>query len=275
MKEKGVPFSILKDPLGQLSFVHHSSSSVNPFLTLFSLSFTSSLDFSMTVDGFNSLSVLKDSGLKFTSKANQYIQIPGFIPAGQDLSVTTSIAFHFHLKIDQAPILMTTILSYYCNSTATEVFSLELSPSMKLTISLHDNTVEPSETLALGQWNTIYLAYALTYGGFGIGRIFMNEVSVYTTNLRTQNAPDHSAFSDKDIIKVGGVFTGEFRRVQIHSPAPITTTITTGASVCTTTCSAEIGYSNPPTCLKASCSTTGSYPSLGTCERKPAILNDF
>jgi len=45
---------------------------------------------------------------------DQYIQIPGFIPLGQDLSVTASIAFLFYLKIDQAPAPTTTatLLSY-------------------------------------------------------------------------------------------------------------------------------------------------------------------
>jgi len=54
--------------------------------------------------------------LKFNSVANQYIQLPGFIPAGQDSAVTTSLSFFFYLKIDEAPTTTATILSYFCNS---------------------------------------------------------------------------------------------------------------------------------------------------------------
>lgn len=38
-------------------------------------------------------------------------------------------------------------------------------------------------------------------------------------------------------------------------------------------CGLEIGFSNPPTCLFASCPTPGTYPSSGSCERKFQLKN--
>jgi len=135
-------------------------------------------------------------------------------------------------------------------------------------MGLNENTFETIETLILGQWDTIYLVYGLTNGGAGIGRVYMNEADI-RTNLNIQNAPNHSVFSNADVIKVGGVFTGELKRIQIYSPAP--TGITIGTALCDpASCSVETGYSNPPTCLTPICNTIGSYRSLGTCERKSA-----
>ena len=87
-------------------------------LNQISLSYSSSLDFSIifSLSLFHIKILKKDTGLQFNSNLNQYLEIPGFIPSGQDVLITTSISFHFYLKIDEAPATTANILSYYCHS---------------------------------------------------------------------------------------------------------------------------------------------------------------
>jgi len=98
---------------------------------------------------------------------------------------------------------------------------------MKLTIGLNEVT-EESDAIDLEKWNSIYLTYALTQGGFGIERFYLDGVE-RSTGLSIKNAPSHSVFQTTDVIKIGGAFTGKLKRVQIYSPATFGTT--TGNSI--------------------------------------------
>lgn len=91
---------------------------------------------------------------------------------------------------------------------------------MKLTMGINDATAD-SPVIPSGQWNSIYLAYALTAGGAGYMRIYINGNTGPIINI--QNAPTPSAFQNTDSIKVGGAFSGELRRMQIYSPGTIGT----------------------------------------------------
>ena len=84
-------------------------------------------------------------------------------------------------------------------------------------MGLIDSTSELSQTIIPKQWNNIYLSFAFTQGGLGMGRGYINgEMS--NDALEIPNSPPASAFSTSDDIKIGGVFTGELRRLQIYSP---------------------------------------------------------
>jgi len=125
--------------------------------------------------------------LTFDSKADQYIQISDLIPAAQDISITISISFLLYLKLDEVPASTTRILSYYCDSVGTDIFYLQISPNKKLTMGLYGDTVEPLETIALEKWNTIYLGFGITVGGFGIAKISFDgsdpEIALETENI--------------------------------------------------------------------------------------------
>ena len=96
-------------------------------------------------------------------------------------------------------------------------------------MGLNENTIEPSQTVPLGQWNTIYLVYAVASGGTGVARLYINGNQM-SAGLNMQNVPNNSPFSNSDIIKIGGVFTGNLRRMQIYSPATFGTSQGTGKS---------------------------------------------
>ncbi len=67
---------------------------------------------SLTPPAWNS-----DGGLTFSSPI-QYIELPNFIPSASDLTITTSVAFTFYIRIDSAPSSTTNIMSYYCTSVS-------------------------------------------------------------------------------------------------------------------------------------------------------------
>ena len=54
-------------------------------------------------------------GITFTA-SDQYIELPNFIPSASDLTITSSVAFTFYIKIDTAPSTTSNIMSYYCTS---------------------------------------------------------------------------------------------------------------------------------------------------------------
>ena len=62
--------------------------------------------------GATSPTWVSDMGLRFTS-ANQFFQIPGFIPKSDGLMFEVSFAFTFYIKIDAVPTTPATIFSYY------------------------------------------------------------------------------------------------------------------------------------------------------------------
>ena len=88
---------------------------------------------------------------------------------------------------------------------------------MKLDMRLLGSNLLFPQTVSLGQWNTIYLTYAGTHGGYGTLMAYRNGV-LMTGVLETQNALQPSDFSTNDIIKIGGAFKGQLKRVQIYSP---------------------------------------------------------
>lgn len=95
--------------------------------------------------------------------------------------------------------------------------SLELTSDMKLNLGMLGNSLLLSQTVPLGQWNTIYLTYAGTHGGYGTLMAYLNGGSMNGVT-ETQNALQPSDFSTNDIIKIGGAFKGQLKRVQIYSP---------------------------------------------------------
>jgi len=63
-------------------------------------------------------SSLQDSGIGFTFKTNQYIQVPAFIPPADDSAVTLSLGFSFYLRLDQAPATDGLVFTYWCMSVS-------------------------------------------------------------------------------------------------------------------------------------------------------------
>ena len=99
---------------------------------------------------------------------------------------------------------------------------------MKLIVGLNEQlTAESTATIISGKWNEIYLSFALTVGGWGVQRWYLNGAQG-SPQSNVQDAPAHSDFRVTDTITIGGAFKGQLRRVQIYSPG--TFGITTGAS---------------------------------------------
>ena len=88
---------------------------------------------------------------------------------------------------------------------------------MKLTIGLNLATQELEEIIPLKKWTSIYLAHGLSAGGPGYQRIYINGDPASNV-INIDNAPSPSVFQDTDVIKIGGMFTGQIRRIQIYSP---------------------------------------------------------
>lgn len=70
-------------------------------------------------------------------------------------------------------------------------------------------------------------------------------------------------FSIDDPIFIGMGFIGQLKRIQIYSPAAYEL----NTKACdSTTCAFDIGFSQPPTCLKPICATPATYASFSSCE---------
>jgi len=89
---------------------------------------------------------------------------------------------------------------------------------MTLKMVMKTSAVSLTETMTLGQWNSIYLSYIFTAGGYGMALTYIN--GMMTSGIGTiTTAPSPSVFSTSDEIKIGGGFKGYLRRLQIYSPA--------------------------------------------------------
>jgi len=85
---------------------------------------------------------------------------------------------------------------------------------------LNDGAVTPPQTTTLGKWTTIYLAFVLTAGGYGRGQLTIDG-TMATSVPTTTTLPTSLAFSNSDILKIGGAFSGHIRRIQIYSPGSL------------------------------------------------------
>ena len=74
-----------------------------------------------------------------------------------------------------------------------------------------------SPALNIDEWTTVYVAYSLTAQGYGVSTVFIN--GIYRGFKSITTAPLASSFTNADIVKIGGGFTGQLRRMQIYSPA--------------------------------------------------------
>ena len=75
---------------------------------------------------------------------------------------------------------------------------------------------EMSGTLTTGQWTTVYISYSISRN-YGVAMLFIDG-GTYHGFSSTYTAPNSTALSASDIVKVYGGFTGELRRMQIYSP---------------------------------------------------------
>jgi len=85
---------------------------------------------------------------------------------------------------------------------------------------LNGATVTPPQSLTLGKWATIYLAFALTAGGYGRGQLTIDGIMATAVPI-TATLPTSLAFSNSDVLKIGGAFSGHIRRIQIYSPGSL------------------------------------------------------
>ena len=94
---------------------------------------------------------------------------------------------------------------------------------------MQGSTTTPPETISLGQWNSIYVGFVFTAGGYGMSLIYINGLMANAIGT-IPAAPSPAAFSTNDEIKIGGGFKGYLRRLQIYSPAAFGLTTTSISS---------------------------------------------
>jgi len=207
-------------------------------------------------------------GLQFET-SNQYVELPTFFPQDEDNSITISVGFAFYIKIGQTPTAPDNkIFSYYCNSLTDDVFSLAITPNLRLKTTIRGSSHQVPQTLSLGSWAQVYVFYSFTSGAYGISKIYLNGIPTdgFAVVAVGTTPP---VFSPTDVVKIGGGFVGHLKRLQVYSPAALPFIATSGSNSCDpTTCSLDMGFANPRTCMQAVCNTPGTYSSFGTCERK-------
>ena len=111
----------------------------------------------------------------------------------------------------------------------------------------------------------VYVSYTYTYGGFGVANAYIdgNLADIYLATTTAYGAHGNTAFSTSDYVLIGHGFPGQLRRFQVYSPAALRLNVEPcGPS----TCSLEIGFSIPPTCLQPACSPGDYYDGFGYCE---------
>jgi len=198
-----------------------------------------------------------------------YLQIPNFIPQGQDMWLTASIGLGFYIKIDKILTEFTDIFSYWSNQNSAYPypFALQINSDLKLKTFIGPSTALLSQSLTLGKWASVYIMYSFTAGGYGLSRAYINGIDAGGL-AETTNGLAHSQFSTADILRVGG-FVGHLKRLQIFSPAAIG--MNKGMNLCNpNSCLAEIGFNEIPVCMSAVCDNPkGYYSSFGTCEPCP------
>jgi len=183
-----------------------------------------------------------------------------------------SVSFTFYIRIDSVPATAATIFSYSSNVISSEVFKLEINSNMKLKSYIETSGSEGVTALVQGQWSQVYMGCTYSAGGSA-------ALTVHVDGVGTDSAPGimranaASIFSSADSIKIGGGFIGLLRRFQIYSPGAYQL----GSDSCyPSTCYAHIGYSATPMCIIAVCSSTsGTYPSFGTCESNFSLIYSF
>ena len=92
---------------------------------------------------------------------------------------------------------------------------------MTLKMVMGASTASITDTLTVGQWNSIYLGYVFQAGGYGLSLTYINGLMAAGGLGAITNAPSPSAFSTSDEIRVAGGFKGYLRRLQIYSPAAL------------------------------------------------------
>jgi len=144
-------------------------------------------------------------------------------------------------------------------------------------------SMETTDTIIAGSWNTIYVVYAFTASGYGISKIYINGVD-NNGEATTMTSPGPAIFTPADTIKIGQGFAGELRRFQVYSPAAfglatdncidyfLPSFFKRFLDLCdSSSCSVEMGFSDPLVCQEAVCSTSG-YPAFDTCECNKELI---
>ena len=138
---------------------------------------------------------------------------------------------------------------------------------MRIKTTIRDQSVEMATVIPAGEWRTVYVVYTFTTGGYGISKVYIDGADA-GGSAWTSSSTSPPSFSNSDLIKIGGGFKGHLRRFQIYTPAASPFETASGFNSCNpTACSIDMGFSDPRTCLKAVCTTPGTYSSYGTCER--------
>ena len=111
------------------------------------------------------------------------------------------------------------------------MFTLAVTPNMKLRATIKDGNQEMDTVLTVGHWATVYVLYSFTAGGYGIAKVYVNEGPAGGL-AATSNAPNIPTIfsSTLDTLKIGGGFVGHLKRFQVYSPAALPFIASTGDS---------------------------------------------
>ena len=122
-------------------------------------------------------------------------------------------------------------------------------------------SIEGDTVLATGEWNMIYASF-IWNDEFLLGATVSVNGAEPDSDLNYFGWPS-GVFSTDDPIFIGMGFIGQLKRIQIYSPAAYEL----NTKACdSTTCAFDIGFSQPPTCLKPICATPATYASFSSCE---------
>ena len=100
-------------------------------------------------------------------------------------------------------------------------FGLGIDPDMYLWTGVDQVGVKiTSPQIPLKKWTMIYASYIYPSGGLGISKVYINGVEG-ADQAKITSLAGPTAFSMADKIGIGPGFTGQIRRVQLYSPAPL------------------------------------------------------
>ena len=83
---------------------------------------------------------------------------------------------------------------------------------------VHDSSKQSNTTFPLGTWATLHVVYALSHGGFGVAKVYVDGADLGGLAVKTNTPGPPPTFSTSDVLKIGN-FEGHLRRFQVLSPA--------------------------------------------------------
>ena len=140
-------------------------------------------------------------------------------------------------------------------------FFVKITSNGQFVVSQDSVTSSATTAFVLGTWTMVFVSYSYSVGGYGASNIYLNGIR--GPSAITTAGYGSSVFSTSDRVTFGEGFLGQIRRIQVYSPAAFRLNPTPCDS---TTCSLDIGFTIPATCMQAVCTTSGTYTSFGSCE---------